>query len=207
MLFNLLNFLVEYGTGGGEGKRLCILGASGGVGTIAVQIAKAENMIITATCSTKSVQMVKDLGADFVIDYTKDDVNEQFRGRSFDLILDCAGLGPEYATKVPWKFDQYITLTFPFLNNTDTDGLIFGSVKSLLSLLQSNVQTISDYSGLLKWGFFVPAPQGIEYLKKQVQRGTLKPIVDSVFEFASMKEAFMKVANGHLRGKVIVKIK
>lgn len=79
--------------GGGQGKRICILGASGGVGTIATQIAKAENLKITATCSTDCVQMVQNLGAEHVIDYTSDDVIEQFRDLSFDLILDCAGLG------------------------------------------------------------------------------------------------------------------
>lgn len=77
--------------GGGKGKRICVLGASGGVGSTAVQIAKAEGMHITATCSTNSVQMVKDLGADYVIDYRKDDLNEKFRGLTFDIILDAAG--------------------------------------------------------------------------------------------------------------------
>lgn len=193
--------------GGGKGTRLCILGASGGVGTLAVQIAKAEEMIITATCSTNSVQMVKDLGADYVIDYRKDDLNEAFRGKTFDIILDAAGLGPDYATTLPWKFSQYITLQPPVLNNTDTNGLFVGSIISALNLIQSNIRTISSHQGLLKWGFFVPASQGIEYLKTLVDNGKMKPIIDTVYEFNETKEAFEKVANGHLRGKIIVKVK
>lgn len=186
---------------------MCILGASGGVGTLAVQMAKAENMIITATCGTDSVQLVKDLGADRVIDYRTEDVGEAVRDQTFDIILDAAGQGPDYATKLPWKFSQYITLQPPLLNDTDAYGLVFGSIKTALSLLKSNVKTIYGYRGLLKYGFFIPAPQGIEYLKKLVDSGQLKPIIDSIYKFDLTKEAFEKVERGHLRGKVIVKIK
>lgn len=83
---------------------LGILGASGGVGTLAVQIAKAEKMEITATCSTNSIEMVKSLGADHIIDYTQTDYKEKFRDVTFDIIFDCAGLGQDCATEFPWKF-------------------------------------------------------------------------------------------------------
>lgn len=194
-------------TGGGSGKHICILGASGGVGTLAVQMAKAENMKITATSGTRSVQMVKELGADIVIDYQKDDLNDKFRGQSYDIIFDAAGLGPDYATTLPWKFSQYITLEPPFLNNTDSSGLVLGTIKSVWSLLKSNAHTIFSKRGLLKWGVFMSASQGIEYLKNLVESGKMKPIIDSTFEFNETKKAFEKVANGHLRGKVIVKVK
>lgn len=170
-------------------------------------MAKAEGMIITATCGTSSVQTVRNLGADRVIDYRTEDLNEVFRGKTFDIILDAAGQGPDYATKLPWKFGQYITLNPPLLNDTDNLGLIFGSLKSAATLLQSNVKTLYGYNGFLKWGFFVPASQGIEYLKGLVESGQLKPIIDSVYEFNSTKKAFEKVAGGHLRGKVLVKVK
>lgn len=183
------------------------MGASGGVGTIAVQLAKAEEMIITATCSTSSVQLVKDLGADHIIDYKTQDLKEAFRGLSFDIIFDAAGLGPDYATTLPWNFNQYITLAPPLLNNTDMNGLFFGTIKSALNLIQSNIQTIYGYKGLLKWGFHVPAPQGIQYFLRQVESGKIKPIIDTVYEFHETKKAFEKVAKGHLRGKVIVKVK
>lgn len=163
-------------------------------------------MKITATCSTNSVQMVKDLGADYVIDYRKDNLTEKFRGLTFDIILDAAGQGPEYATKFPWKFGQYITLAPPLLNNTDTSGLILGSIKSALQLVQSNVQTIYGYKGLLKWGFFIPAQHGIEYLRRQVENGKIKPITDTVYPFNSTKDAFQRVADGHLRGKIIINV-
>lgn len=194
-------------TGGGNGKRICILGASGGVGTLAVQIAHAENMIVTATCGTDSVDLIKSLGADVVIDYRKDNLTEKFTGQSFDIILDAAGLGADYATKMPWKFSQYVTLQPPVANDTDRYGLVLGSLKSAFTFVKSNTQTICSHRGLLKWGFFIPAPQGIEFIRKHVENGKLRSITDSVYEFNSMKEAFRKVADGHLRGKIIVKVK
>lgn len=194
-------------TGGGSGKRVCILGASGGVGTLAVQIAHAENMIVTATCGTDSVELIKNLGADVVYDYRKDNLTEKFKGKTFDIILDAAGLGADYASKMPWNFSQYITLQPPVANDTDNYGLVFGSLKSAFTFVSNNVRTICTHCGTLKWGFFVPSPHGIEFIRKHVENGKVRSITDSVYDFDSMKEAFRKVADGHLRGKVVVKVK
>lgn len=194
-------------TGGGKGKKVCILGASGGVGTIAVQMMKAENINVTATCSKNAIPLVRSLGADNVIDYTAPNATEQFRGLSFDIILDSAGQGAEYANKVPWQFGEYITLFPPLLKNIDSNGIVLGSLKSLNTLLKNNLETLSKYKGFVMWGIFTPAPQGIEYLSRLADTEKLRPIIDSVYEFDEMKEAYQKVINGHLRGKVVVKIK
>lgn len=183
------------------------MGASGGVGTLAVQIAHAENMIVTATCGTDSVELIKSLGADTVIDYRKDNLTEKFTGQTFDIILDAAGLGADYATEMPWDFSSYITLQPPVANDTDQYGLIFGSFKSAFTFVSSNVKTIYARRGTVKWGFFVPAPQGIEFIRKHVENGKIRPVIDSVYDFDLMKEAYHKVAGGHLRGKVVVKVK
>lgn len=194
--------------GGGSGKRVCILGASGGVGSLAVQMAKAENMDVTATCSTSSVQMVKDLGADHIIDYRVDDLNEKFNGQFYDIILDAAGQGHDYAAKWPWTFGKYVSLVPPVLNDTDSYGLLFGSIKSGLTLVQNNLLSFfGGNKGVLTWGFFVPSPKGIAYLKGLVDNGQMKPVIDTVYKFSEMKEAYQKVAGGHLRGKVMIKVK
>lgn len=186
---------------------LGILGASGGVGTLAVQIAKAEKMEITATCSTNSIEMVKSLGADHIIDYTQADYKEKFRDVTFDIIFDCAGLGQDCAIEFPWKFGQYITLTFPLLYDTTSYGLILGGTKSAFNYLKNNLKSLFWKRATLKWGFFKPESHGIEYLKKIVESGQMKTIIDSTFEFSQMKDAYQKMANGHLRGKIIIKIK
>lgn len=194
--------------GGGSGKRICILGASGGVGSIATQIARAENVEVVASCSADAFSLVQSLGADRVIDYTAPDSNEQLRDNGpYDIILDCAGRGVDYATQVPWKFDQYITFTSPMLRNFDAHGMGIGLFKNIFSLVESNLQTVSKHRGVTKWAFIVPAPQGIEYLRKLVERGRLTSVVDSVYDFDSTTDAYQKVVDGHLRGKVVIKVK
>lgn len=163
---------------------------------------------MVATCSAEAVEMVKTLGADYVVDYSHNEFSEFFhRYGSFDIILDCAGLGAEYATKLPWKYDQYITFTSPMLKNLDINGLGIGFFKNIVSILESNMQTVTKYRALSKWAYIIPAPQGIEYLKRHVERNNITPIVDSVFDFDATSDAYQKVADGHLRGKVVLKIK
>lgn len=163
--------LTKPGQGMDTGKRVCILGASGGVGSIAVQIAKAENAEVTATCSRDAVSMVEKLGADFIIDYTNSDSTEMLRTTGpYSLVLDCAGRGSEtkYWTQIPCSFAQYITLSPPVLKNFDSHGLVLGSFKSIFNLVGSNAHSIVSNQALVKWPLFVPVQQGFEYLTNLV---------------------------------------
>lgn len=187
--------------------KVCILGASGGVGTIAVQIAKAANAEVTATSSKNAMQMVEQLGADRVVDYRSPNVEEEFRGHYYDIILDCAGLGSGYATDMPWKYHKYISLVPPLLNDTDTNGLIPGAIVSVVKLLYQNAHSVLSRKGFVQWGLFQADRKGIEYLTKITQHNQLKPVVDSVFHFEETDKAIQKMAAGHLRGKIIVKVK
>lgn len=157
--------------GGGSGKRVCILGASGGVGHLAVQLARAENCFVVATCATDAVPIVCGLGADHVIDYSADDgAHQQLADAGpYDIVLDCAGKGAEYATQVPWKYGHYVTYSSPLLKNMDQFGLVGGAVKSVGALLESNFKSYSA-GGLVKWAYFVPSPHAIEYLHKMVNQ-------------------------------------
>lgn len=194
--------------GGGRGRRVCILGASGGVGSIATQICRAENVETIATCATDAFQLVKNLGADYVIDYTQPESTEQLCELGpYDIILDCAGKGVDYATQVQWKFDQFITLSSPLLRNFDAHGMSIGLFKNMFSLLDSNVQSVTKHRGLTKWGFFVPAPQGIEYLRKLQNRKKLASVIDRVYDFNETNDAYQRVIDGHLRGKVVLNLK
>lgn len=191
--------------GGGRGKRVCILGASGGVGSIATQICHAESAETIATCSTDAFPMVKNLGADIVVDYTLPESIEQLAELGpYDIILDCAGKGVEHATQIPWKFDQYITLSSPLLRNFDAYGMGIGLFKNMFNLLESNVETMTKHRGLTKWGFFIAAPQGIEYLRKLRNQKKLTSIIDRVYGFADTSDAYQHVVDGHLRGKVVL---
>ncbi|XP_052866071.1 reticulon-4-interacting protein 1 homolog, mitochondrial-like [Anopheles cruzii] len=191
--------------GGGCGKKVLVLGASGGVGTLVVQMLLAEGVDVFATCSTDAMQFVHNLGVKHLLDYN-DPAHVQSLtsvGR-FDIVLDCAGKGTDYAKEVPWRFDQYITFNSPVLKNIDTNGFSAGMYQNAADLVRSNVSSFNSCRGLVKWGYFVPAPQGIAYLQRLVERGKLLPVVEQVFPFANTPAAYERVTQKHLRGKIVI---
>lgn len=191
--------------GGGRNKSVLVLGAAGGVGSMAVQILMAEGAIVTATCSTDAVELVKGLGVSNVIDYRAETANTQIADSGpFDLVLDCAGKSSNYATKIPCEFRQYVTYSSPLLRNVDDHGLFGGNVKNLLELIENNVTSLGSQKGAVKWGYFVPAPNGIEYLKRLVETNRLRPITQAVYPFTAADLAYKQVEDGHLRGKIII---
>lgn len=191
--------------GGGAGKKVLVLGATGGVGTLVVQMLLAERVEVFATCSPDAIQMVRNLGVDAVLDYTDPaHVQNLASVGRFDIVLDCAGKGSDYANEVPWKFDQYITFNSPVLKNIDTDGFAAGMIQNATSLVRNNMASLGAQKGLVKWGYFVPAPQGIAYLQRLVEKGKLLPVVEKVFPYANTPEAYERVAQKHLRGKIVI---
>uniref|UniRef100_A0A182QIS5 Enoyl reductase (ER) domain-containing protein n=1 Tax=Anopheles farauti TaxID=69004 RepID=A0A182QIS5_9DIPT len=191
--------------GGGAGKKVLVLGATGGVGTLAVQMLLAEGVEVFATCSSDAVQLVQNLGVKYVLDYT-DPSHVQHVGSigRFDIVLDCAGKGTEYANEVPWLYDQYITFNSPVLKNIDADGFAAGMYQNAMSLVRNNTASLSTRQGLVKWGYFVPAPQGIAYLQRLAEKGKLLPVVEKVFPYANTPEAYDRVSQKHLRGKIVI---
>lgn len=156
--------------GGGTGKRVCVLGASGGVGNLAVQMARSEGVYVVATCAVDSVEMVTQSGANTVIDYRQTDADQQLADAGpYDIVLDCAGKGPEYAGQVPWSYLHYVTFSSPLLRNNDKHGLMCGSVQSMVDLATSNVQSLMAKRGFVKWAFVAMLPNGLEYLRNLVE--------------------------------------
>lgn len=157
--------------GGGSNKRILILGGSGSVGSLAIQMLKAQGAQVLATCSENAKEMVKHLGADCIIDYNNLTEMENLRSYGpYDVILDCSGQGPQGAENLNLKYSQYVTFSAPLLKNIDSSGLGIGLLQNVTNLLQTNVKSIVQQRGLVKWGFFTPAPQGIELLKQLVDR-------------------------------------
>lgn len=192
-------------TGGGQGKRVLVLGGSGGVGSSAIQILKAENVTVISTCSTDAIELITGLGADQIIDYKNEDYfRDLIASGPYDLILDCAGKGSEFAAELPWKFTNYVTFSSPVLKNFDRLGFVPGMLRNALDLTESNFRSFAGEKGGVKWGYFVPAQNGIEYLKKLIERKQFLPIIDSIYSFDKTDEAYKKVAAGHLRGKVLL---
>ncbi|KAG4066006.1 hypothetical protein HA402_001253 [Bradysia odoriphaga] len=193
--------------GGGRGKRVCILGASGGVGSIAVQIAKAEGAEVVATCATDAIPLIEALGVTHVVDYSSSDAsNDLTQYGPYDIILDCAGKGSLHAAEIPWRYKHYVTFSSPTLKNIDAMGLACGSAKNLFELVQENIKSLTTQQGFVKWAYFVPAPHGIDYLKNLVDRNKLLPIVEKVYDFKEADQAYKRVSEGHLRGKIVLNV-
>ncbi|XP_062142544.1 reticulon-4-interacting protein 1 homolog, mitochondrial [Drosophila sulfurigaster albostrigata] len=194
--------------GGGANKRVLVLGGSGGVGSLAVQMLHAQGVQVLATCSENAVEMVRCLGADIVVDYTNPAQMEQLSTYApYDIVLDCAGQGGQQAAELKFDFRQYITFSSPMLANIDKQGICLGALQNISDLLQTNVRAATQRGGLVKWGYFYPAAHGIEFLQRLVERRKLMPQIDSSFDFAELPKAFERMKQGHLRGKVVVQLK
>lgn len=157
--------------GGGASKRVLVLGGSGGVGTLAVQILKSQDAQVLATCSENAMQMVHQLGADLVVDYSNPAAMEELCSYApYDIVLDCAGQGGQHATELKYDFRQYITFSSPLLANIDKQGLCLGALQNVSDLLQTNAKAVTQRGGLVKWGYFYPAAHGIEFLQRLVEK-------------------------------------
>jgi NADPH:quinone reductase-like Zn-dependent oxidoreductase len=177
----------------GPGQRVLINGASGSVGPIAVQVAKAHGAEVTGVCSTRKMEMVRALGADHVIDYTRQDVTQ--RGELYDYILDVTARRSIFAYR-------------RVLSPTGVYACVGGtSVPILLALaLGPLISRFGDKRlGLpLNWKPF--NPPDIAYLIELIEAGKLSPIVDCTFPLADVADALRYVNDGHALGKVVITV-
>ncbi|KAF3430289.1 hypothetical protein E2986_00320 [Frieseomelitta varia] len=185
-------------------NKVLVLGGSGGVGTIAIQLLKAWNMHVITTCNSDAVNLVQKLGADVVIDYKLNDADSKIIAEGpYNIILDCANQGPDQIRLKNYPHNTYITLNSPLLKNTDQHGLIVGTVKNIGELLKYNIPIIEN-KNTVKWGFFTPSETGIKTLKEFVENGKVVPVVKKVYQFQDLPLAYDRVTQGHLRGKLVI---
>lgn len=131
--------------GGGAHKRVLVLGGSGGVGSLAIQMLKSQKVQVLATCSENAIEMVRNLGADLVVDYSNGEAMEELcKYAPYDIVLDCSGQGGEKAADLKFDFRQYITFSSPVLANIDKQGLGLGALKNVVDLVQTNVRSVSQ---------------------------------------------------------------
>lgn len=168
-------------------QKVLINGASGGVGTYAVQIAKAMGARVTGVCSSDNIQLVKDLGAERVIDYTQEDPLRS--GAMYHVIFDTHGnLSFRKARKCLYD-----------------DGTIVTTLPSPESLFQIFLNKFKNrYS--MKTFSVAPSHQDLEELKRLVEEGRLRTVLDSTFALEDLMEAHERSQTGHARGKVVVTI-
>jgi NADPH:quinone reductase-like Zn-dependent oxidoreductase len=174
------------------GQRVLIVGASGGVGTFAVQIAKAMGAHVTGVTSMNNVELVRSLGADDVIDYTRDDFTER-RG-AFDLIFDNIENRPLSAVRRALSPKGTLVLN----SGTGASGLRF-----LVRLVRPVV--LSPFSSQTMRRYLSNANHvDLEVLKGMVEAGQLKPVICRTFPLDDTVDALRLVASGHAAGKVVL---
>jgi NADPH:quinone reductase-like Zn-dependent oxidoreductase len=173
-----------------RGQWVLINGASGGVGTFAVQLAKTFGTEVTAVCSTRNVDLVRSIGADHVLDYTKDDF-AALRQR-YDLILAANG------NRSIWDYKRALTAHGSYAmtggsNRQLTDALVFGSLLSMGRQKFGNVLVKPNQADLL-------------VLKQLCETGKVRPVIDRRFALSEAAAAIRYVEDGHARGKVVITI-
>ena len=176
------------------GQRLLINGASGGVGTFAVQIAKALGAEVTGVCSTANVAMVRSLGADHVIDYTKADFTKGVL--RYDLILD--NVENRSLSDVRRVLEPRGTLVL----NSGTGA---SGPKLMLRLVRPVVLSRFVRHQLRRY-LSNPNRADLEVLKALVEEGKLKPVIDRSFPLAETPAALRHIEAGHARGKVVIAV-
>ncbi|MCJ7712461.1 MAG: NAD(P)-dependent alcohol dehydrogenase [Chloroflexi bacterium] len=174
------------------GQKILINGASGGVGTFAVQIAKAFGAEVTGVCSTKNVDLVRSIGADHVIDYTKDDFTKG--QQRYDLILDNVGNHSMAQTR------DALTPLGTLISNGGghADGKLGRVLRTMLVSMFVRQQA----------GPTVKAPNhdDLVALKELVEAGKLTPVIDSVYPLSEVRKAISRVAAGHTQGTIVIAV-
>jgi NADPH:quinone reductase-like Zn-dependent oxidoreductase len=173
------------------GHQVLIHGASGGVGTCAVQIAKALGAHVTGVCSGRNTEMVRSIGADQVIDYTKEEFWQS--GKEYDLIVDNAAF-------------RSIRKPLRALKPTGVYVLVGGSTSTgsvLLSLILNPL--ISRIEGRKLISFMASMRQSdLTFLKELLEKGAVVPVIDRKYPLNETPKAIQYVEEGHARGKVII---
>jgi NADPH:quinone reductase-like Zn-dependent oxidoreductase len=178
------------------GQKVLIQGASGGVGTFAVQIAKAFGAEVTAVCSTRNLDMARSIGADHVIDYTREDFTRN--GQHYDLILAVNGYRPMQVYRRA-------------LNPTGKYVLVGASAAHLFQALFQTMflGPLISRTGKQRMGFMGKAKvnqKDLIFVKELIETGKVAPVIDKCYPLSDTAEAFRYFAEVHAKGKVVITV-
>lgn len=169
------------------GQKVLVYGASGALGTLGIQLARNLGAEVTAVCSSANFELVKSLGADTVIDYTKEDFT---RNREhYDVVFDTLGKSPLGRTLKSLKKGGLVLLA-----NAGMGTMVSGAFRSAFS----NKKIVS---GVIK-----ETSEDINYFKQLIEDGKLKAVIDRIYTLKQISEAHTYVDKGHKKGNVIIAI-
>ena len=176
-------------------QKVLIIGAAGGVGTYAVQLAKAFGGVVTGVCSTSKAELVRAIGAEEVIDYTREDFTDG--AHQFDLILDTAGRRP--LSHLRRALTPQGTLVI--VGGEGGDRWLGGFQRQIFAPLRS-LLTEQKLLGLMS----KERQQDLLTLKDLIEAGKLKPVIDRTFPLSEAPQAIGYLEQGHARGKVVLTV-
>jgi NADPH:quinone reductase-like Zn-dependent oxidoreductase len=173
-----------------SGQKVLIYGASGGIGTFAVQIAKSFDTEVTGVCSTRNLEMVRSLGADHVIDYTKEDFTQN--GVQYDLIVATAGYRSIF---------DYKRALAPGGHYVATGGEMAQIFQPMLlgPLVSSEGRKMTNLA-------MKPDTQDLTYVKELIEAGKVTPAIDKSYPLSELSQALRYYGEGRSRGKVVVTV-
>ena len=188
------------------GQKVLIHAGSGGVGSIAIQLAKHLGATVATTTSGKNAQWVKALGADIIIDYKTTDFEQELK--DYDVVLDTQG-GKilEKSLNVLKRGGRIISISGPpdreFAEAIHANWLL----KCIIPLLSWSIRNKAKKKGITySFLFMQPNGQQLSEISKLVESGNINPIVDKTYAFTEIKDAFQYVNTGRAKGKVVLKI-
>ena len=172
------------------GHRVLIHGAAGGVGTFAVQVAKSFGTEVTAVCGPGSLDVVRSIGADHVLDYTREDFAQG--GKRYDVILAVNG------DRSIWDYRRALSRNGSYVmsggsNRQLLHALLYGPLLSLGSQKFGNLLTR-------------PNQRDLKFLKDLIETGKVKPVIDRRYALPEVPQAIRYIEEGHSRGKVVVNL-
>lgn len=173
-----------------EGDKVLIIGSGGGVGTFAVQLAKYFGATVTAVCSTKNVEQTKNLGADYVIDYTRENFTKS--NMTYDIIVAVNGSYPLSACK-------------RMLNPKGTYVMVGGTLSQIFKtilfgwLMSSGSKKICSLAAK-------PKQKDLEFIANLSNEGKIKPVIEKYYPLEKTAEAVRYLSEGHAKGKVVIKV-
>ncbi len=190
-----------------KGQKVFIQAGSGGVGTIAIQLAKHLGATVATTASEKSFPQLKALGADVLIDYKTQDFEDVLF--DYDLVLNSQDAKTlEKSLNIVKSGGKVISISGPPTPEFANEAKLSWFLKLVLTLLSSGIRKkakkrLVDYSFL----FMRASGSQLDEIKKLIEAGTIKPVVDKVYPFEETNKALEYVESGRAKGKVVIKIK
>ncbi len=181
------------------GQKVLIIGAAGGVGTFAVQIAKSYGADVTGVCSTRNVDMVRSIGADHVIDYTKEDFTQA--GQRYDIIVDNVGNRSFSECRLVMAAKGILVSNGGGSlkeNEGSWLGPVGGSIAALMLSRFMSQKMVTLLASLNR--------QDLDVLKELMEAKKVTPVIDKSYTLSEVPEAIRYLEKGHARGKVVITV-